>query len=292
LGNEKRENGRKNEMKSRETKLKKIFLTILTLTLAVCSLAGVNEAAEGQRAKVKVGIVGESDEEIWAPVVKKLADKGVDVELINFSDYTLPNAALDAGEIDLNAFQHYNYLNNESKTHGYKISAIGDTYLSAMCVYSKKIRSVQELKKGDKIAIPNDAVNTGRALTVLHGAGVIKLRPVENKLYETEDIESNPLEIEIVPVDAAQVPSVLPDVAAGVVNGNYALDFGLSPTKDSIFYDNLSFYKDKGYVNVIAARTEDIGNELYKKVVEAYQSEDVETVYKEFFEGSYLPAWK
>jgi D-methionine transport system substrate-binding protein len=270
----------------------KILCAAFTLALAASFLVGVAKAADAQREKVKVGIVGESDEVIWAPVVKKLADAGVDVELINFSDYTLPNEALNAGEIDLNAFQHYNYLNNESKTHGYKLSAIGDTYLSAMCVYSKKIKNIQELKKNDKIAIPNDAVNTGRALTVLQGAGIIKLKSVENKLYETTDIESNPLEIEIVPVDAAQVPSVLPDVAAGVINGNYALDFGLSPTKDSIFYDNLSFYKDKGYVNVIAVRTQDIDNELYKKVVKAYQSEDVEEVYKEFFEGSYLPAWK
>jgi D-methionine transport system substrate-binding protein len=161
-----------------------------------------------------------------------------------------------------------------------------------MCVYSGKIKSLNELKKGDKIALPNDAVNTGRALTVLQGAGIIKLKPVENRLYETTDIESNPLDIEIVPVDAAQVPSVLPDVAAGVINGNYALDFGLSPTKDSVFYDDLSFYKDRGYVNVIAVRTQDINNELYKKVVKAYQSEDVEKVYREFFEGSYLPAWK
>ena len=264
--------------------LKALFALFAVLVLS----AGFGEAAE----KVKVGTVGESDEEIWAPVVKKLAAEGIEIELVNFSDYTLPNAALDAGEIDLNAFQHYNYLNNESKTHGYKISAIGDTYLSAMCVYSKKIKSVKELKKGDKVAIPNDAVNTGRALTVLQGAGLIGLKAVENRLYETTDIALNPLEIEIVPVDAAQVPSILPDVAAGVINGNYALDFGLSPTKDSIFYDNLSFYKDKGYVNVIAARTKDLDSELYKRVVQAYQSDEVKKVYQEYFEGSYLPAWR
>jgi D-methionine transport system substrate-binding protein len=267
----------------------KFFTVILTALLAGFLFASGGGAAE--RAKVKVGIVGESDEEIWAPVVKKLAGEGIDVELVNFSDYTLPNAALDAGEVDLNAFQHYNYLNNENKTHGYKLAAIADTFLSAMCVYSKKIKSVGELKEGDKIAIPNDAVNTGRALTVLQGAGVIKLKPVANKLYETTDIESNPLKIEIVPVDAAQVPSVLPDVAAGVINGNYAIDFGLSPAKDSIFYDNLSFYTDKGYVNVIAVRAQDVDNELYKKVVKAYQGDEVKKIYVEFFEGSYLPAW-
>ena len=249
-----------------------------------------SEAAE--RVKLKVGIVGESYEVIWAPVIKGLAGEGIDIELVNFADYTLPNAALDAGEIDLNAFQHHTYLNNEIKTKGYKITAIADTFLSAMCLYSKKIKSVKDLKKRDKIAFPNDLINQGRALTVLQGAGIIKLNPVAGKTPEVTDVVENPLEIEFVPVDAAQVPSILPDVAAGVIYGNYALDFGLSPTKDSIFYDNLSFYKDKGYVNVIAARTKDLDSELYKRVVQAYQSDEVKKVYQEYFEGSYLPAWR
>jgi D-methionine transport system substrate-binding protein len=251
---------------------------------------GAAEAAD--RVKLKVGIVGESYEAIWAPVIKKLAGDGIDVELVNFAEYTLPNAALDAGEIDLNAFQHHTYLNNEIKTKGYKITAIGDTFLSAMCLYSKKIRSVSELRKGDKIAFPNDLINQGRALTVLQGAGLIKLNPAAGKIPDVTDVAENPLEIEFVPVDAAQVPSILPDVAAGVINGNYAIDFGLSPAKDSIFYDDLSFYKDNSYVNVIAARTRDAGKESFKKVVAAYQAEDVKKVFRESFEGSYLPAWK
>ena len=249
-----------------------------------------SEAAE--RVKLKVGIVGESYEVIWAPVIKGLAGEGIDIELVNFADYTLPNAALDAGEIDLNAFQHHTYLNNEIKTKGYKITAIADTFLSAMCLYSKKIKSVKDLKKRDKIAFPNDLINQGRALTVLQGAGIIKLNPVAGKTPEVTDVVENPLEIEFVPVDAAQVPSILPDVAAGVINGNYALDFGLSPTKDSIFYDDLSFYKDNGYINVIAARIQDAGKDVFKKVAAAYQTNEVKKVFQEYFEGSYLPAWR
>ncbi|MDR2179077.1 MAG: MetQ/NlpA family ABC transporter substrate-binding protein [Synergistaceae bacterium] len=267
------------------------IISVLLVSIAASLAFGSAEAAEGERVKLKVGIVGESYEVIWAPVIERLAKEGIDVELVNFAEYTLPNAALDAGEIDLNAFQHHKYLRNEIQTKGYKLTPIGDTFLSAMCLYSKKIKNVSEIKKGDKIAFPNDLVNQGRALTVLQGAGLIKLKAdVVNP--DVSDIAENPLSLEFVPVDAAQVPSILPDVAAGVINGNYALDFGLSPSKDSIFYDNLSFYKDDSYINVIAARTQDAGKEIFKKVVAAYQTDEVKKVFQDYFEGSYLPAWK
>jgi D-methionine transport system substrate-binding protein len=248
-------------------------------------------ADAADRVKVKIGITGEMYHELWGPAIKALAEDGIDVELVSFSDYTLPNAALDAGEIDLNTFQHYNYLNNEIKTKGYKLTPVGDTLLAALCLYSKTISNIKELKEGDKIAIPGDAVNTGRALAVLQGAGLIKLDPAKNTLPETTDIVENPLKLEFVQVDAAQVPSLLPDVAAGVINGGYAVDFGLSPAKDAIFYDDLSFYKDRGYVNIIAARTTDKDNEIYKKVVKAIQSDAVKAVMREKFEGAFIPAW-
>ncbi|MDR1048314.1 MAG: MetQ/NlpA family ABC transporter substrate-binding protein [Synergistaceae bacterium] len=261
----------------------------LAVALAASVFAGWAEAAD--RTKLKVGIVGESYEAIWAPVIRKLASEGIDIELINFADYMTPNAALDAGELDLNAFQHHTFLNNEIANKGYKITPIADTFLSAMCLYSKKIKSVKELKEGDKIAFPNEVINQGRSLTVLQGAGLIKLRPGSGLTPDVTDIVENPLKLEFVTVDAAQVASVLDDVAAGVINGNYAIDFGLSPAKDSIFYDDLSFYKDNSYINLIAARTQDAGRDVFKKVVEAYQTDEVKQVFKDYFEGSYLPAW-
>jgi D-methionine transport system substrate-binding protein len=252
----------------------------------------VNSGEAAERIKVKVGIVGESYEVIWAPVIRTLAAEGIDIELINFADYMTPNAALDAGELDLNAFQHHAFLNNEIKNKGYKITPVADTFLSAMCLYSKKIKSIKDLKEGDKIAFPNEVINQGRSLTVLQGAGLIKLKPDAGLTPDVTDIAENPLKLEFVTVDAAQVASILDDVAAGVINGNYAIDFGLSPAKDSIFYDDLRFYKDDSYINLIAARTQDADKEIFKKVVKAYQTDEVKKVFQDHFEGSYLPAWK
>ncbi|GHS95279.1 lipoprotein [Synergistales bacterium] len=269
-------------------KVKTVFLALLATVLLGCFS---DAALAADRVKLKVGIVGESYYDIWKPVIEKLATEGVDIELVNFNEYVLPNAALDAGEVDLNAFQHHKYLNNEIKTKGYKIVAIADTFLSAMCLYSKNVKSVKDIKEGDKIAFPNDLVNQGRALTVLQGAGLLKLKEgVVNP--DVTDIVENPLKLEFVPVDAAQVPSILPDVAAGVANGNYAIDFGLDPAKDSIFYDDLSFYTTNDYINVIAAREQDKDKEVFKKVVAAYQTPETEQVFLDVFKGSYLPAWK
>jgi D-methionine transport system substrate-binding protein len=245
-----------------------------------------------QRTKVKIGITGEIYQDIWAPAIKELADEGIDVELVSFSDYTLPNAALDAGEVDLNTFQHYNYLNNEVRTKGYKITPIADTFLASMSVYSKKIKNLSELKEGDKIAIPNDVINTGRALLVLQGAGIVEVNPAKGNTPGTTDITSNPLKIEFVPVDAAQVPSLLPDVAAGVINGGYAVDFGLNPSEDAIFYDDLRFYKDKGYVNIVAARIADKDSPVFKRIVKAFHSDAVKRVLADKFKGSLLPVWE
>jgi D-methionine transport system substrate-binding protein len=269
----------------------KIFSALLAATAVSFFFTGA-ACADGQRTKVKVGVTGEIYQDIWGPAITELAAEGIDVELISFSDYTLPNAALDAGEVDLNTFQHYNYLNNEIKTKGYKITAIADTFLASMSVYSKKIENLGELKKGDKIAIPNDVINTGRALLVLQGAGIVKVDPGKGNTPETTDVTSNPLEIEFVPVDAAQVPSLLPDVAVGVINGGYAVDFGLNPSKDAIFYDDLSFYKDKGYVNIVAARTADKDSEVFKRIVEAFHSDAVKRVLADKFKGSLLPVWE
>lgn len=273
-------------------KILTIFLTMsVVLALAACQNENSKKEQEDGRIKVKVGFVGESDNQIWSPVVKKLADEGIDVELVSFSDYAVPNQALNDGEIDLNAFQHYAYFNDELKNKGYNLSPIADTYISAMNIYSQKVSNINEIKNGDKIAIPNDPSNGGRALKVLEAAGIIKLNETAGDNPELKDIISNPLNIDIVEVDAGSIYSLLPDVSAAVINGNYAIDFGLNPGKDYIFQDDPSIYSSKLFVNLIAARTKDIDNEVYKKVVKAYQSEDVKKVYADNFKGSYIAVW-
>ena len=278
---------------------KRLLSIVITLVLTATAAVGLSscgssdkDSASGDKQVVKLGIMGASDEEIWDPIVEEFAKKGVDIEYVTFSDYTQPNAALDSGDIDLNAFQHHKYLESEIEKNGYDITAIGDTLLTSLNLYSSKVKSVDEIKKGDKIAVPSDAVNLGRALNVLQAAGLIKLRSSAGADAEVKDIASNPLDIELVQTDASQTASMLPDVAAAVINGAFALDADLSPKDDAIFTDDPSYYKDDSYINVIAARTEDKDNELYKEIVEAYQSDSTKKIFEENFQGLYIPAWK
>ena len=267
------------------------LITVFTIFVIV-SFGKSSSSSNGGDKVVRVGFAGDSDYQIWNPIVSKLSNEGITVELYTFSDYTIPNQALNDGEIDLNAFQHYAYFNDEVSNKGYDLVAIADTYISAMNIYSQKISNVSELKNGDKVAIPNDPSNGGRALKVLQAAGLIKVRPEAGDTPTVSDIIENPLNLGIVEVEAGGVYSLLPDVACAVINGNYAIDFGLNPGTDYIFKDDPAIYSGKSFVNLIAARTKDKDNELYKKVVEAYQSDIVEEVYSNNFKGSYLPTWK
>ena len=265
---------------------------IMIFTIFAIISCGQGSSSSGGNKVVRVGFAGDSDYQIWNPIVSKLSNEGITVELYTFSDYTIPNQALNDGEIDLNAFQHYAYFNDEVSNKGYDLVAIADTYISAMNIYSQKISNVSEVKRRDKVAIPNDPSNGGRALKVLEAAGLIKVRPEAGDTPSVSDIIENPLDLDIVEIDAGSIYSLLPDVACAVINGNYAIDFDLNPGSDYIFKDDPAIYSGKSFVNLIAARTKDKDNELYKKVIEAYQSDIVEEVYANNFKGSYLPTWK
>ena len=269
-----------------------VALIMIFTIFAVVSCGEGSSSSSGGNKVVRVGFAGDSDYQIWNPIVSKLSNEGITVELYTFSDYTIPNQALNDGEIDLNAFQHYAYFNDEVSNKGYDLVAIADTYISAMNIYSQKISNVSEIKRRDKVAIPNDPSNGGRALKVLEAAGLIKVRPEAGDTPSVSDIIENPLDLDIVEIDAGSIYSLLPDVACAVINGNYAIDFDLNPGSDYIFKDDPAIYSGKSFVNLIAARTKDKDNELYKKVIEAYQSDIVEEVYANNFKGSYLPTWK
>ena len=252
--------------------------------------AGESTKAEGSTT-IKLGVVGENNEQ-WTPVIEAMAKDGITLELVKFADYSLPNRALNDGEIDLNAFQHKAYLANDIKDNGYKIEAIGDTIIAPLGVYSKKITDLSELKDGDTIAIPSDATNGGRALKVLESAGVIKVNPEAGYTPTLSDITENPKNIKFTEVEAANTPSLLPDVAAAVINGGHAVDNGLNPEKDSIYLEKTEDGADNPYVNIIVARIEDKYNENYQKVVKAFQSDDVKKVIEDTYKGAYIPAWK
>lgn len=270
-------------------KFKTLAVAVVSTVLAV-SVISCGKTDGEKDNKVKIGVVGETNE-MWTPVIEELKGEGIEIELVSFTDYATPNAALDRGEIDLNAFQHHAYFNKDKENNGYKIEAIGDTFISAMNIYSKKIKDVKEIKDGDKVAIPNDATNQGRALKILSAAGLIKVDEKAGDTPEVANIIENPHNLELVEVDAGNVYALLPDVAIAVINCNYALDNGLNPGEDSIFQDSPQVYKGDSYHNLIAAKAEDVDNEVYKKIVKAYQSDAVKEVYKDTYKGSYIPAW-
>ena len=255
----------------------------LALALTACgsSSSASDDAAQASgssdaQTTVKLGVVGAIYEDIWAPAKEKLADEGIDLEFVQFSDYVTPNNALANGEID---------------SYGYEIENIGNTFIIPLNLYSDKVKSVDELKDGDTVAIPDDATNGGRALKVLEAAGLIKLKDGADFNPTVDDIETYNKQIKIEELKANIIPSTLADVTAGVVNGNYALDFGLK-TEDAIYKDDKLDIEE--YWNLIAARTEDLSDpakvEAYKKVVAAFQSDETEAVFNDQFGGYFIKA--
>ncbi len=271
-------------------------------TAAAAEASGDTTAAAGDTAgstsdydftkdpiDLKLGVTGSIYEEMWQPAVDLLKDEGINLEIVQFSDYVTPNNALNSGEIDLNGFQHRIYLQSEIDQYGYKIQNIGNTFITPLNIYSKKLGSFDELKDGDTVAVPNDPTNEGRALKVLASSGVIKLKDDANFNPTLDDIESYTKQIKIEELSANTIPSTLEDVTAGVINGNFALDFGLS-ADDIVFKDDV--LSDQQYWNLIAARTEDLSDPklvaAYDKVVEAYQSQGTQDVYDTTFKGFYI----
>ena len=251
--------------------------------------AGSETAVSGETRVVKLGLTGVIYEDIWNPIKEELAKEGIDLEYVQFSDYSLPNEALNAGEIDINAFQHHAYFNNDVEKNGYDITPIADTFIIAMNLYSDKVKSVDEIKDGDVIAIPDDASNGGRALKVLASAGLITLKAEACANPTVADIDTYNVKIEIKEMGAADIPSVLPDVTAAVVNGNYALDYGIDPST-AIFEEK--DYDDDSYFCLMAVRSSDADDAVYKRIVELFQSETTKQIFQDEFNGYFVPAWE
>jgi D-methionine transport system substrate-binding protein len=263
----------------------RVFNILKATALAAALLApSVALAAD----KVKVGVSGGDGEIIWQEVKKVAARDGIDVQVIVFNDYLLPNAALDAGDLDLNAFQHKPFLENQIKTKGYKLNAIGDTIVAPIGLYSKKVKTLAELKEGAQVGIPNDPSNGGRGLLLLAQEGLIKLKDGVGILPRVLDVTENPKKLKFREIDAAQLPRSLDDLDAAVINTNYAQQANLKPGRDSIAIETT---KDNPYGNVIAVREKDKDNPLYRRVVKAYQDEAIRSFIKARFDGALLPVW-
>ena len=278
-------------MKRRRIFALALAIALLALALTGCGSKDNGSAADGDTVTVKLGVVGAIYDDIWKPAQEALKAEGINLEIVQFSDYVTPNNALANGEIDLNAFQHRIYLQGEIANYGYEIQNIGNTFIAPMSLFSSKISSVSELKDGDIIAIPDDLTNGGRALKVLESAGIITLNSAAGFNPTLDDIQTYNIGVTIKELKANVIVSALPDVPAAIVNNNYALDFGLSAS-DAIFADDRLDIED--YWNLIAARTADLSDpdkvEIFRKVVEAYQSDATLEVFNTECRGFYTPA--
>jgi D-methionine transport system substrate-binding protein len=278
-------------MKNRNLTAGILFTGIIISTFFFA--AGCSKKSDKKTAQkiIKLGVVGENTQ-MWQPVIDNLAKEGITLQLVTFADYTLPNQALADGDIDLNAFQHYAFFRHDIQQKNLALTAIGETVIAPLGLYSKKIKNVSELKNGDSIAIPSDATNGGRALKVLESAGIIKVNPSAGYTPVVSDITGNPLNIKFIEVEAANTPSLLPDVAAAIINGGHAIDNGLIPGKDSVYLETVSKGSDNPYINIIVARTADKDNPRYKHVVDLFHTPEVAAVIAAQYKGAYIPAWK
>ena len=263
------------------------------LSLVSIVLVGLLVACNGEDANdndvtvVTVGVVGAFQQQ-WDVVNENLAPYNIRVQLENFTDFTTPNTMLAAGETDLNAFQNIGFLNNAIANNGYEITPIGVTFIAPLNVFANfdRISTIADLAEGDEVGIPSDLTNGGRALKVLEAAGLIVMDPEVGFLGTEADIIDNPSGIIIRPAESATLPSLLPDLAAAVINSQNARTGGLDLIEDSIFLeDSLNLEIADHLVNVIVARTDEVDNEIFARIVEAYQTAEVARIMEAEFGG-------
>lgn len=262
-------------------------LLAVAVTASTLVLAGCGDDSSDQKT-IKVGVIAGSEAQV-AEVAKKVAKEKYDlnVKLVTFTDYITPNAALADGTVDANAFQHKPYLDQQIKSRGYKLAIAGNTLLYPIAGYSKKIKSLDELKEGDRIAVPNDPTNLGRSLILLEKQGLIKLRDGAGLEATVRDIVSNPKKLKIVELDASQLPRSLDDVSVSIINSTFASSIDLTPKKDGLFVES----NDSPYVNLVVARKDNVDSEKVQEFVKAYQTDEVFQAAKKEFKGGVVKGW-
>jgi D-methionine transport system substrate-binding protein len=253
------------------------------LLLAAATLLASPAAAQSIRVGVTVGPHAQIMEQV-VPEAKKL---GLEIKVIEFSDYVIPNQALANGDIEANSFQHEPYLKNQMAKTNWKLATVGLTIATPMGFYSKKFKKFDEVPSGALVAIQNDPSNAARSLRLLADNGIIKLRDGAGVSAGLTEMVDNPKKLKFVELDAAQLPRSLPDVDIAAVNNNYALQAGLDPIKDSILKEK----NDSPWVNVLVVREQDKDKPWVKTFVSAYQTPSVKQFIAEKFKGAYVAAW-
>ncbi|MBY5922347.1 methionine ABC transporter substrate-binding lipoprotein MetQ [Ferrimonas balearica] len=237
---------------------------------------------------LKLGAMAGPEAQV-AEVAAKLAKEqfGLEVEIVPFTDYVTPNAALNDGSIDINAFQHRPYLDGQVEARGYDLVAVANTFVYPIAAYSQSIRSLDDLPHGAKVALPNDPTNLGRSLVLLEQQGLLTLKPGVGIAATPRDVVENPKQLEILELEAAQLPRALQDVSFAVINNTFAGQAGLTLESHGLFVED----KESPYVNLIVARTNNQNDPRIAQFIESYQSDTVHEKALELFNGNIVKGW-
>ncbi len=258
-------------------------LRSLVLSAAILTFA----ATSGRAETVRIGVTAGPHAQIMEVVKPIAARNGLDIEIVQFTDYALANGAVDAGDLQANSFQNQPYLDNQKAEKGYKIEAVALTVNFPVGIYSKKFKSWDAVPQGATLSIPNDPTNRGRFLLMLQDKGVLKLKPDIGFKPAVADIIENPKNLKIVELDAAQTARGLDDGDIAGINTNYATQAGLDPVKDPLLREDA-----KGpYTNLIAVRSADKDKPWVKLLVDSYHTPEVRDFVLAKFKGAAQPAW-
>lgn len=262
--------------------------------LSACGESGKNgasaeSAGKAAKTKIRVGVTAGPHADIVAKAAEVAKGKGLEVEVVEFSDYVTPDISLNDGALDAAVYQHEPFLRNFNAEKGTKLAVAAPAVVQPMGFYSKRIHSIDEIKAGASIAIPNDPSNGGRALILCEKAGLIKLRAGIKGEPLIHDVESNPKKLRFVELEAAQLPISLEDVDAALIPMNYVVSSGLSPEKDGFYFESM----DAPYaLIIIAAREDNVKNPEITTFVESYRSPETAAYVLQKFKGTIRPSWQ
>ena len=271
---------------------RKLFVVLslsLIIVISVAACTTTQSTPEATTLTVKVGASPVPHAEILAYIRDNLAAAaGLEIEIVEFTDYVQPNLALDDGQLDANFFQHLPYLEDFNAERGTDLVSVAEIHIEPLGIYSKTITNLSEVPDEAVVTIPNDATNGGRALNLLAANGLIKLKDDVGFTATVADIVENPKNLKITELEAAQLVRALDDAVLAVINGNYALEGGLVPSQDALALES---GENNPYVNILAVKRGNENNEAILKLVELLTSPEVKAFIEEKYSGSVLPAF-
>ena len=275
-------------------KLRKFVVSFLACSIALSLAVGLSGCGAQKQGPVKEGsiVVGASPSphaQILEAVSEQLAQKGYQLEIKEFTDYIMPNTALEDGELDANFFQHQPYLTDFNEKNGTKLVSAAAIHFEPLGIYGGKTADLADLPEGAQIAVPNDTTNEARALWLLQAQGIIEVDEQAGLEATKQDITSNPKNVEIVEMEAAQLPRALADVDFAVINGNYAVAAEIAD--QVLVTEDKDSEAAKQYANIVAVREGDENREDIKALIEALQSDEVKAYIEETFGSTVIPVF-